>query len=117
MFSPKFKIMKSLFLICSVSLSFVSFSQTEVLNSENTETSSISKKMEVLVSPNPAIEKCTILGEEGAICKVYSSTGTYIGTWNFENSNTVLLTDLPTGILQAVIEKNGFVVVKRIVVL
>jgi hypothetical protein len=105
LFSPKFKIMKFLLLISAFTLSFVSFSQTEVSNFENSETSSISKKMEVLISPNPAIDKCTVIGEEGASCTIYSSTGTYIGTWNFENSNTVLLTDLPTGILQAVIEK------------
>jgi hypothetical protein len=109
--------MKDFFLFIAATSSFFTFGQSELTYSENTETSSISKKMEVFVSPNPAIEKCTILGEEGATCKVYSSTGTYIGTWNFENSNTVLLTDLPTGILQAVIEKNGVRVVKRIVVL
>jgi hypothetical protein len=109
--------MKTLLIIFAVIFSFISFSQSEISTIEKAELPILTKTMEVLISPNPAIDKCTVIGEEGAICKVYSSTGTYIGTWNFDESNTVLLTDLPSGILQAVIEKNGVMVVKRIVVL
>ncbi len=73
--------------------------------------------MEVVISPNPATDKCLIQGSEGAVCTVYSASGTYIGKWEFDQSNTVLLTDLPVGVYQAVIEKKGSRVVKRIVII
>ena len=109
--------MKTFLSIFAIISSFISFSQSEINTTEKSEATILNKAMEVLIAPNPAVDKCTVIGEEGASCKVYSATGTYIGTWNFDNSNTVLLTDLPSGILQAVIEKDGVRVVKRIVVL
>ncbi|GEM_PF-3994256 len=108
--------MKIFSLFIFVLVSQISISQEEV-KMTSTENSGITKSMEVLVSPNPATDKCIVTGEEGGTCSVYSSTGTYIGKWVFDSSNTVLLTDLPIGVLQAIIEKNGFVVIKRIVVI
>ena len=108
--------MKTLSLIIFVLVSQILFCQEEI-KLTSSENSGISKSMEVLVSPNHAIDKCIVTGEEGGTCVLYSATGTYIGKWIFDSSNTVLLTDLPTGVLQAIIEKNGCVVVKRIVVI
>ena len=92
---------------------------------ETTESNSLESKnstehlsaMEVIVSPNPATDKCSISGAEGATCTLYSSSGTYVGKWVFDDSKTVLLTDLPTGVFQAIIEKNGVTIVKRIVII
>ncbi len=111
--------MKTISLIIFAFLSQITLSQEEIKSNSNetSKNTEITKTMEVLVSPNPAIDKCIVTGEEGATCIVYSSTGTYVGKWVFDSSNTVLLTDLPTGVLQAIIEKNGCVVVKRIVVI
>lgn len=111
--------MKLLTLLSCVILAQSVFSQQEILSSsiEKKELSGHSQMMEVLISPNPAIDKCIIHGEQGSTCTLYSSLGTYIGKWIIEDSNTILLTDLPSGILQVIIEKNGTTIVKRIVVI
>lgn len=111
--------MKTLSLIICIFVSFFSFSQQEIQSNktENKTSFQHSLEMEVLISPNPATDKCRIQGEEGATCTLYSSSGTYIGKWIFDNSNTVMLTDLPSGVLQAVIEKNGLTIIKRIVII
>lgn len=89
----------------------------KLLEPESKETIEPLRTMEVIISPNPATDKCYIRGEEGACCTLYSSSGTYIGKWIIDNSNTVLLTDLPIGVFQAVIEKDGRIVVKKIVII
>lgn len=105
------------FLSCFI-LANTALSQEEIERiSESNNQAGHSLIMEVLVSPNPASDKCYITGEEGATCTLYSSSGTYIGKWVMDQSNSVLLTDLPSGVLQAVIEKNGVTVVKRIVII
>lgn len=81
------------------------------------EINKTAQMMEVLISPNPTIDKCIVQGEQGATCTLYSSVGTYIGKWVFDETNSLLLTDLPSGILQAIIEKNGNTIVKRIIVM
>ena len=81
------------------------------------EASESPQTMEVIISPNPASDKCMIRGEEGASCTLYSSAGTYIGKWVIDQTNTVVITDLPIGLFQAVIEKNGCTIVKKIVII
>lgn len=89
----------------------------ESLKSESKTTEETLQKLEVIVSPNPASDKCMIHGEEGASCTLYSSSGTYIGKWMIDQSNTVVLTDLPVGVFQVIIEKNGCIIVKKIVII
>ena len=91
--------------------------ETKLISTETAVTSESLQKMEVLISPNPASDKCIVRGEEGATCTLYSSSGTYIGKWVIDTTNTVLLTDLPIGVFQAVIEKNGCIIVKKIVII
>lgn len=111
--------MKKLILI--ISLLFVQQvigqEKTEALSSEPKVVSETLQTMEVIISPNPASDKCMIRGEEGASCTLYSASGTYIGKWMIDQSNTVLLTDLPIGVFQAIIEKNGCIIVKKIVII
>ena len=95
------------------------FCQQEInpSSSENKPSLPHSQEMEVLIYPNPVADNCSIQGEEGASCTVYSSSGIYIGKWVFDNSNTLMLDNLPSGVLHAIIEKNGIVIVKKIIVL
>lgn len=91
--------------------------KNELSEPESKETIETIRTMEVIISPNPATDKCYIRGEEGATCTLYSSSGTYIGKWIIDGSNTVLITDMPIGVFQAIIEKNGCIVVKKIVII
>ena len=75
------------------------------------------KQMEVVIYPNPAIDNCIIKVEEGSCCSLISSSGTIIGTWNVDYSNTLYLSDLKSGIFQLLIEKDTLRVIKKIVVL
>ncbi len=108
----------ALFFTC-LFFSTLTFSQQEInpSSSENKPSLPHSQEMEVLIYPNPVADNCRIQGEEGASCTVYSSSGIYIGKWVFDNSNTLMLDNLPSGVLQAIVEKNGIVTVKKIIVL
>ncbi len=107
-----------LFFTC-LFFSTLTFSQQEIKSnsSENKSLLPHLQEMEVLIYPNPVADNCRIQGEEGASCTVYSSSGIYIGKWVFDNSNTLMLDNLPSGVLQAIVEKNGIVTVKKIIVL
>jgi len=107
-----------LFFTC-LFFSTLTFSQQEIksTSSQNKTLHTHSQEMEVLVYPNPVADNCKIQGEEGASCTIYSSSGIYIGKWVFNNSNTLMLDNLPSGVLQAIVEKNGIVTVKKIIVL
>ncbi len=108
----------TLFLTCLFFTKLI-FSQQEInpSSSENKPLLTHVQEMEVLIYPNPVDDHCRIQGEEGASCTVYSSSGIYIGKWVFDNSNTLMLDNLPSGVLQAIVEKNGIVIVKKIIVL
>ncbi len=108
----------TLFFTCLLFTKLI-FSQQEInpSSSENKPLLSHSQEMEVLIYPNPVADNCRIQGEVGASCTVYSSSGIYIGKWVFDNSNTLMLDNLPSGVLQAIVEKNGIVIVKKIIVL
>jgi hypothetical protein len=90
-------------------------SQNENQPSENITTRC--KEMEVLIYPNPAIDNCIVKVDEGSNCSLINSTGTIIGTWKVDYSNTIHLSDLKSGIFQLLIEKENFRVIKKIVVL
>ena len=108
----------ALFFTC-IFFSTLTFSQQEIKSSssENKPLHTHVQEMEVLIYPNPVADNCRIQGEAGASCTVYSSSGIYIGKWVLDNSNTLILDNLPSGVLQAIIEKNGIIIVKKIIVL
>jgi hypothetical protein len=84
---------------------------------ENNEMKEAAKPLEIIIYPNPIIGNCYIKGEIGAICTVYSSEGTYVGKWDFYQSDTIVLTDLPIGVFQLFIEKDEKKIIKRIIVM
>jgi len=85
--------------------------------SQNENQLSQSKEMEVLIYPNPAIDNCVVKVDEGSSCSLINSSGTIIGTWKVDYTNTLHLSDLKSGIFQLLIEKDTFRVIKKIVVL
>ncbi len=92
-----------------VLLTFPLFSQN---NEKNLE------KVETYVYPNPsAIGKFKVVAEENSNFFLYTSSGTYIGKWEFGSSTEIEIEDVPTGFYQAIIEKNGKSEFKKIVIL
>lgn len=52
---------------------------------------------EVKVFPNPSGGEIFISGESGTKCTVYTSSGTYIGTWILKEGEKIMLNELGTG--------------------
>lgn len=73
-------------------------------------------KCEVNVFPNPSTGPVHIDAPRGASCQVYSSAGTYVGTWEVGDSG-LDLTDLPSGTFIASVNYNGINRISRIVIL
>lgn len=76
-------------------------------------------QMEIQVSayPNPSHGNIFVEGKEGSTVVIYSSEGTYVGTWVIGNSSRVEITDLPVGTFLCEINDQETRVVRRIVVL
>ncbi|MCE2742380.1 MAG: T9SS type A sorting domain-containing protein [Fluviicola sp.] len=92
-----------------VLLSFPLFSQNSEKNLE---------KVETFVYPNPsAIGKFKVVAEENSYFLLYTTSGTYIGKWEFGTSTEIEVEDIPPGFYQAIIEKNGKSEFKKIVIL
>lgn len=70
----------------------------------------------VEVYPNPSTGPVHVDAPKGAICQVFSSNGTYVGTWEV-GENGLDLVDLPTGIFIAAVNYNGVKRTSRIVIL
>jgi len=51
---------------------------------------------ELMVTPNPASGPVKIQAPKGAICRIVSTKGTYVGTWTLE-SGELQLEDMPLG--------------------
>jgi hypothetical protein len=73
--------------------------------------------MEVQIYPNPSQGQVSVEGEEGATVTVYSSEGTYVGTWLIGPSGRTDVSDLPTGTFLCTVSKGDLRTVKQIVVL
>lgn len=73
--------------------------------------------MEVQVYPNPSRGEVSVEGEEGATITIYSSEGTYVGTWLIGPSGRTDVSDLPMGTFLCTISKGEYRTMKRIVVL
>jgi hypothetical protein len=76
-----------------------------------------SLELEVKVYPNPSQGQVSVEGEEGAIVTVYSSEGTYVGTWLIGYSGRTEISDLPIGTFVCTVSKGEYRTMKRIVVL
>lgn len=73
-------------------------------------------KCEVKVYPNPSYGMINIEAPRGATCQVYSSMGTYVGTWTV-SENGLSLSDLPSGSYIATVNYNNINRVSRVVIL
>lgn len=70
----------------------------------------------VSVYPNPANGPVHVDAPKGASCQIYSTTGTYVGTWEVGETGLDLV-DLPTGTFIAAVQYNGITRTSRIVIL
>ncbi len=70
----------------------------------------------VEVYPNPSNGPVHLDAPKGASCQIFSSSGTYVGTWEV-GENGLDLVDLPTGIFIAAVHYNGIKRTSRIVIL
>jgi hypothetical protein len=73
--------------------------------------------MEVNVYPNPSQGQVIVEGGEGSTVTVYSSEGTYVGTWLIGTTGKTEITDLPQGAFICTVQEGTLRTVKRIVVL
>ena len=112
--------MKKLLVVPMLLLVSISFSQEEEneifrmarLRAECVERS----KCEVKVYPNPSYGLIKIEAPRGATCQIYSSTGTYVGTWTV-SENGLSLSDLPSGSYIATVNYNNINRINRVVIL
>ena len=112
--------MKNLLIIPMLLIGSFSFSQDSYdhlfeltrLRSECVERS----KCEVSVYPNPSAGLVNIKAPEGATCQVFSSAGTYVGTWTVSEDG-LALSDLPSGSYITTVTYNQISRVNRIVIL
>lgn len=70
----------------------------------------------VSVYPNPSAGPVHIDAPSGATCQVYSTNGTYVGTWTV-GENGLDLIDLTTGTFVAAVQYNGITRTSRVVIL
>jgi len=70
----------------------------------------------VAVYPNPTNGPVHVDAPKGATCQIYSTTGTYVGTWDVGETGLDLV-DLPTGTFIAAVQYNGITRTSRIVIL
>jgi hypothetical protein len=112
--SPK---MNKSILIALLALSTSSFAQTNTGNEiENVQAKRELAAYEVVVSPNPSADDVSINAPEGSICKIVSTNGTYVGTWEVRE-NGIDLKDLGMGTYIAVISLNGQSIHRKFVIL
>lgn len=99
---------------------FLSFSQSEdneILRVAKLRSDCVERsKCEVSIFPNPSPGLVKIEAPKGATCKVYSTAGTYVGTWTvYENG--LSLSDLPSGSYIVAVTYNAINRVNRLVIL
>lgn len=70
----------------------------------------------VSVYPNPSSGPVHIDAPKGAVCQVYSISGTYVGTWDVGEVGLDLV-DLPSGSFIAAVKYNGITRTSRIMIL
>lgn len=70
----------------------------------------------VSVYPNPSSGPVHVDAPRGASCQIYSTNGTYVGTWTVGDGGLDLV-DLPTGTFVAAVQYNNITRTSRIVIL
>lgn len=105
------------------SLLFLALSCTISLNAQTTdnEIMQVSQKRalaeyEISVFPNPSSGAISLNAPEGSTCKVVSTKGTYIGTWQVDE-NGFYLDGLSVGTYIVEVELNGQKVTRRFLVI
>ena len=95
------------------SLSFAQSNQNEIVE--------VSKTREIMsydinIYPNPSDKDIHIAAPEGAICKVFSSKGVYVGTWEIRENGLDLL-GMPSGNYIVTIQQGSQKISKRFLIL
>lgn len=106
------------FALFSVSLSgYAQSSDNEILQTAQLRADCVERSLcNVEVYPNPSKGPVHVDAPKGATCMVYSTAGTYVGTWEVGEDGLDLV-DLPTGIFIAAVSYNGIKRTSRIVIL
>ncbi len=106
------------FALFGVSLStHAQSSENEILQTAQLRADCVERSLcKVDVYPNPSNGPVHIEAPKGALCMIYSTTGTYVGTWEV-GENGLDLVDLSTGIFIAAVTYNGVKRTSRIVIL
>ena len=112
--------MKILSVIPMLLIGFLSISQSEdneILRVKQLRDDCVERsKCVVSVYPNPSSGPVKVEAPRGAICKVFATSGTYVGTWTvYENG--LSLSDLPTGSYIMTVTYNGISRRSRVVIL
>lgn len=97
-------------------LSYVSFSQTEENEIVNASQKRAIAEYNILVYPNPSQGYLHLDAPEGAICKIVSTKGTYLGTWEIRGKGLELM-DLPLGSYIATIKVGELTTIRKFLVL
>jgi len=112
--------MKNLLIIPLLLFTTHSFSQeseNEILKLVELRAQCVERsKCVVSVYPNPSPGLVHIDAPNGAVCQVFSSSGTYVGTWTVHEYG-LSLSDLPSGSYITTVTYNQISRVNRLVIL
>ena len=87
-------------------------SQNEIKN-----VAGMRRELEVAIYPNPTQGKFVIEAKEGASVAIYSSNGTYVGTWIVGSDGKLTIEDLPQGSFVCSIVIGEIRSIKKLVIL
>ncbi|PWL31451.1 MAG: hypothetical protein DCO96_04430 [Fluviicola sp. XM-24bin1] len=97
--------------------SYAQSSDNEILRVAEVRADCVERSLcKVEVYPNPSKGPVHVDAPKGATCMVYSTAGTYVGTWEVGEGGLDLV-DLSTGIFIAAVSYNGIKRTSRIVIL
>ena len=96
-------------------------SSLSIAQSNSNEIIEVSKTRELMsydinVYPNPSDKDIHVAAPEGSICTVFSSKGTYVGTWEIRENGLDLL-EMPSGSYIVTIRQGDQKVSKRFIIL
>lgn len=113
-------IMKRLIFCLALGSGFTVLAQTsdnEILAVAQKRADCVERSLcKVSVYPNPSAGPVHVDAPKGAQCKIYSVTGTYVGTWEVGETGLDLI-DLPSGSFIAAVTYNGITRSSRIMIL
>ncbi|XOV66230.1 MAG: T9SS type A sorting domain-containing protein [Fluviicola sp.] len=116
----KSPIMNHLLFFAMMSASLSSYAQSsdnEILEAARLRADCVERSLcKVDVYPNPSTGPVHVDAPKGATCMVYSTAGTYVGTWEVGEEGLDLV-DLPTGTFITAVSYNGIKRTSRIVIL